>query len=141
MGRCVAVRCGAVQTRGGYGTNEWMDECMAAGTLAAADPLRAWMFDPIHHTHTRARTHTHSHTTHTLSHTHTHNTHTQVYGRGTVDMLSTVAVHAVVYARIASAKLPLKGTLVFCAVADEEAGGKDGVGYVRGCVRVREWGK
>lgn len=45
-------------------------------------------------------------------------------------MLCTVAAHAVVFARIAKAKVPLKGTLLFCAVSDEEAGGKDGAGCV-----------
>lgn len=55
---------------------------------------------------------------------------TQIYGRGSVDMLCTVAAHAVVFARIAKAKVPLKGTLLFCAVSDEEAGGRDGAGCV-----------
>lgn len=55
---------------------------------------------------------------------------TQIYGRGSVDMLCTVAAHAVVFARIAKARVPLKGTLLFCAVSDEEAGGKDGAGCV-----------
>jgi acetylornithine deacetylase/succinyl-diaminopimelate desuccinylase-like protein len=50
----------------------------------------------------------------------------QVWGRGAVDMLNTVAVHAVVFAKMASARVPLKGTLLFCAVSDEEAMGIDG---------------
>lgn len=54
----------------------------------------------------------------------------QIYGRGSVDMLCTVAAQAVVFARIAQAKVPLKGTLLFCAVSDEEAGGRDGAGCV-----------
>lgn len=54
----------------------------------------------------------------------------QIYGRGSVDMLCTVAAHAVVFARVAKARVPLKGTLLFCAVSDEEAGGKDGAGCV-----------
>lgn len=54
----------------------------------------------------------------------------ELYGRGAVDMLPWVAAQAVVFARLAKAKVPLEGTLVFCAVSDEEAGGKEGVGYL-----------
>jgi hypothetical protein len=46
-------------------------------------------------------------------------------------MLNTVAAQAVVFAHIVKAGVPLKGTLIFCAVPDEEAGGQDGVGCVR----------
>lgn len=60
----------------------------------------------------------------------------QIYGRGSVDMLCTVAAHAVVFARIAKARVPLQGTLLFCAVSDEEAGGRDGAGCVRGSASI-----
>lgn len=60
-------------------------------------------------------------------------TNAQIYGRGSVDMLCTVAAQCVVFARLAKARVPLRGTLLFCAVSDEEAGGRDGAG----CVRVR----
>ncbi len=53
-----------------------------------------------------------------------------LWGRGAVDMLNTVAAQAVVFARIVQAKVPLAGTLLFVAVSDEEAGGKDGAGFV-----------
>lgn len=45
-------------------------------------------------------------------------------------MLNTVAAQAVVFARIVKANLPIRGTLLFCAVSDEEAGGVDGAGFL-----------
>ncbi|CAN0330849.1 unnamed protein product [Pylaiella littoralis] len=55
----------------------------------------------------------------------------QVFGRGAVDMLNTVAAMVVAFVNIKeSAGVKLKGTLLFCAVSDEEAGGEDGAKFI-----------
>eukprot|EP00611_Tribonema_gayanum_P010687 TRINITY_DN2075_c0_g1_i2.p1 TRINITY_DN2075_c0_g1~~TRINITY_DN2075_c0_g1_i2.p1 ORF type:complete len:350 (+),score=98.10 TRINITY_DN2075_c0_g1_i2:186-1235(+) len=54
----------------------------------------------------------------------------EVVGRGAVDMLNLVACQAVVFARLCKAKMKLKGTLLFCAVSDEESGGGDGAKFL-----------
>ncbi|HUP87049.1 MAG TPA: M20/M25/M40 family metallo-hydrolase [Acidimicrobiales bacterium] len=47
----------------------------------------------------------------------------EVWGRGAVDMLNQTAAMAVAFKRLADSGFTPKGTLVFLAVADEEAGG------------------
>ncbi|CAN0126031.1 unnamed protein product, partial [Scytosiphon promiscuus] len=54
----------------------------------------------------------------------------EVFGRGAVDMLNTVAAMAVAFVSIKESDAKLKGTLLFCAVSDEEAGGEDGAKFV-----------
>jgi acetylornithine deacetylase/succinyl-diaminopimelate desuccinylase-like protein len=54
----------------------------------------------------------------------------EVWGRGSLDMLNTVAAQAVAFACLATSRLPMRGTLIFCAVSDEEAGGADGAGFL-----------
>ena len=54
-----------------------------------------------------------------------------VWGRGAVDMLNLTAAMAAVFKRYLDGEAtPLPGDLVFAAVADEEAGGKYGAGYL-----------
>ena len=53
-----------------------------------------------------------------------------VWGRGAVDMLGLTAAMAVVFRAIAREGVRLRGDLVFVAVADEEAGGGLGVGWI-----------
>ena len=54
-----------------------------------------------------------------------------VWGRGAVDMLNLTAAMAAVFARYRSGELaPLPGDLVLAAVADEEAGGVHGAGWL-----------
>jgi acetylornithine deacetylase/succinyl-diaminopimelate desuccinylase-like protein len=53
-----------------------------------------------------------------------------VWGRGAVDMLGLTAAFAVVTKHIAASGEPTAGDLVFAAVADEEAGGKYGAGWL-----------
>ncbi len=54
-----------------------------------------------------------------------------VWGRGAVDMLNLTAAMAAVFRRYLSGEVPpLPGDLVFAAVADEEAGGALGAGYL-----------
>lgn len=52
----------------------------------------------------------------------------RLYGRGSLDMKGPVAGLLVACRSIVAAGLPLRGTLVFTAVADEEQGGKRGTG-------------
>eukprot|EP00742_Colponemidia_sp_Colp-10_P005653 GILJ01006043.1.p1 GENE.GILJ01006043.1~~GILJ01006043.1.p1 ORF type:complete len:501 (+),score=75.26 GILJ01006043.1:50-1552(+) len=52
-----------------------------------------------------------------------------IFGRGAVDMLNIVATQAVAFVSIVRQKIPLQGTLLFCAVSDEEAKGAYGVGW------------
>ncbi|CAM9731051.1 unnamed protein product [Chrysoparadoxa australica] len=54
----------------------------------------------------------------------------KVVGRGAIDMLNIVATQVVTFARIATSQKKIKGTLMFAAVSDEEAGGRDGVEYL-----------
>jgi acetylornithine deacetylase/succinyl-diaminopimelate desuccinylase-like protein len=49
-----------------------------------------------------------------------------VYGRGAVDMLNIVASMAVVFKLFLTGEKRAKGDLIFCAVADEEGGGRFG---------------
>jgi hypothetical protein len=42
----------------------------------------------------------------------------------------------VTFVHLIKAKVPIKGTLLFCAVSDEENGGGDGVGWVGGWVMI-----
>ena len=51
-----------------------------------------------------------------------------VWGRGALDMLSLTAAYAVIAREVAES--PLRGGLVFAAVADEEAGGRLGVDWI-----------
>ncbi len=53
-----------------------------------------------------------------------------VWGRGAIDMLNLTAAMAVVTRRIAASARRLHGSLVFVAVADEEAGGALGAGWL-----------
>lgn len=53
-----------------------------------------------------------------------------VYGRGAVDMLNTVAAMVVAFVNIKDSGAKLQGTLLFCAVSDEEDGGGDGAEFV-----------
>jgi hypothetical protein len=39
-----------------------------------------------------------------------------------------VATQLVTFVHLVRAKVPIRGTLLFCAVSDEEDGGGDGVG-------------
>ncbi|CAM9421901.1 unnamed protein product, partial [Sphacelaria rigidula] len=45
-------------------------------------------------------------------------------------MLSTVAAMAVTFVHIKESGAKLKGTLLFCAVSDEEQGGEDGAKFI-----------
>ncbi|CAM9555943.1 unnamed protein product [Ascophyllum nodosum] len=54
----------------------------------------------------------------------------EVIGRGAVDMLSTVATMAVAFVSVKEKGVKLKGTLLFCVVSDEEAGGEDGAKFL-----------
>ena len=53
-----------------------------------------------------------------------------VWGRGAIDMLCVTASMAVAFAQLAARRETLPGTVVFCAVADEEAGGKAGADWL-----------
>lgn len=54
-----------------------------------------------------------------------------VWGRGAVDMLNVTAAMAVVFKRYLTGEVPpLPGDLIFCGVADEEAGGEVGAKYL-----------
>jgi acetylornithine deacetylase/succinyl-diaminopimelate desuccinylase-like protein len=54
-----------------------------------------------------------------------------VWGRGAVDMLNVTSAMAAVFKRYLTGELaPLPGDLIFAAVADEEAGGELGAGYL-----------
>lgn len=55
---------------------------------------------------------------------------TEIWGRGTVDMLYLTAAFAVAVRELALAPTPLRGDLVLLAVADEEAGGEYGVRWL-----------
>ncbi len=52
----------------------------------------------------------------------------EVWGRGAVDMLNQTASMAVAFRNLARSGFKPKGTLVYLAAADEEAGGRNGVG-------------
>ena len=53
-----------------------------------------------------------------------------VWGRGAIDMLCVTASMAVAFADLARRPVALPGTVVFAAVADEEAGGTAGAGWL-----------
>lgn len=53
-----------------------------------------------------------------------------VWGRGAIDMLNLVASMAVTTRRLAASGRRLRGTLIFLGVADEEAGGALGAGWL-----------
>ena len=53
-----------------------------------------------------------------------------VWGRGAIDMLCVTASMAVSFAELARRRVALPGTVVFVAVADEEAGGTAGAGWL-----------
>lgn len=53
-----------------------------------------------------------------------------VWGRGAIDMLCITASMAVAFADLARRRVAFPGTVVFAAVADEEAGGTAGVGWL-----------
>ncbi len=53
-----------------------------------------------------------------------------VWGRGAIDMLNLTATMAVATRRLARSQFRPRGTLTYLAVADEEAGGTHGVGYL-----------
>jgi len=55
---------------------------------------------------------------------------TEVWGRGAVDMLNLTASMAVAFKQLARSGFRPKGTLVYFAVADEEAGGRHGAQWV-----------
>jgi acetylornithine deacetylase/succinyl-diaminopimelate desuccinylase-like protein len=54
----------------------------------------------------------------------------EIWGRGSVDMLNQTSAMATAFANIASGRNRLNGTLIFAAVADEEAGGENGILHV-----------
>jgi len=53
-----------------------------------------------------------------------------VWGRGAIDMLNLTATMAVATRRLATSGFRPRGTLIYLAVADEEAGGSLGAGYL-----------
>jgi acetylornithine deacetylase/succinyl-diaminopimelate desuccinylase-like protein len=53
-----------------------------------------------------------------------------VWGRGAIDMLNLTATMAVATRRLAAGGFRPRGTLIYLAVADEEAGGAHGAGYL-----------
>lgn len=53
-----------------------------------------------------------------------------LYGRGAVDMLNMTAAMAVAFAELYKNGQQPEGDLIFCAVADEEAGGKYGAAWL-----------
>ena len=53
-----------------------------------------------------------------------------VWGRGAIDMLNLTATMAVATRRLANGGFRPRGTLTYLAVADEEAGGSHGAGYL-----------
>ncbi len=53
-----------------------------------------------------------------------------VWGRGAIDMLNLTATMAVAIRRLATSGFRPRGTLIYLAVADEEAGGVHGAGYL-----------
>ena len=54
----------------------------------------------------------------------------EVWGRGAIDMLNLTSSMAVAFRRIASSGKPLRGDLLYFAVADEEAGSAHGARWV-----------
>lgn len=54
----------------------------------------------------------------------------EVWGRGAIDMLNTTSAMAVAFRRLASEGFTPKGTLIYFGVADEEAGGQWGAGFM-----------
>ncbi len=59
-----------------------------------------------------------------------------VWGRGAIDMLCVTASMAVAFADMARRRVALPGTVVFAAVADEEAGGTEGAEWLLAHHRV-----
>jgi acetylornithine deacetylase/succinyl-diaminopimelate desuccinylase-like protein len=53
-----------------------------------------------------------------------------VWGRGAIDMLCVTATMAMAFADLARRRVALPGTVVFAAVADEEAGGAEGAEWL-----------
>lgn len=53
-----------------------------------------------------------------------------MWGRGTTDMKQMVAASAVVMLALAASEQPLKRDVLFCATADEEHGGRYGMGWL-----------
>jgi len=53
-----------------------------------------------------------------------------VWGRGTLDMKSGVAMMLAAFLKAKAEKMPLPGDVIFCAVADEEAGGDFGAKFL-----------
>ncbi len=53
-----------------------------------------------------------------------------LYGRGTLDMKQMTAMSLMALLTLKRKKIPLKRDVIFAAVADEEAGGKYGAGYM-----------
>src|SRR5260370_8370403 len=53
-----------------------------------------------------------------------------VWGRGAIDMLNLTATMAVATRRLARSAFRPRGTLIYLAVADEEAGGTHGAGHL-----------
>eukprot|EP00903_Cladosiphon_okamuranus_P015751 g14537.t1 len=62
----------------------------------------------------------------------------ELFGRGAVDMLNTVAAMLVAFVSIKESGVKLKGTLLFCAVSDEEAGGDDGAKFILSDPKLKE---
>jgi acetylornithine deacetylase/succinyl-diaminopimelate desuccinylase-like protein len=54
----------------------------------------------------------------------------ELWGRGAVDMLNQTAAMAVAFRRLAASGFRPRGTLVYSAIADEEAGGVHGAEYL-----------
>lgn len=54
----------------------------------------------------------------------------ELWGRGAVDMLNQTAAMAAAFRRLSLRPTPLPGSLLFAAVADEEAGGFQGIGHI-----------
>ena len=54
----------------------------------------------------------------------------EVWGRGAIDMLNLTASMAVAFKHLARTGFRPRGTLIYFAVADEEAGGRHGAGWV-----------
>lgn len=56
--------------------------------------------------------------------------HGRVHGRGVVDMKSGTASLVIAYAYLYTRKEYLRGSVAFCAVSDEETGGRWGTGFI-----------
>ncbi|MGH2806470.1 MAG: M20/M25/M40 family metallo-hydrolase [Actinomycetota bacterium] len=53
-----------------------------------------------------------------------------IWGRGALDMKGVGVMHAVAAAELARSNTPVQRTVIFVAVADEEAGGNEGAGWL-----------